>query len=171
MLVAIISAAIRARQPKPIDMRIPVTTLGSAPGISTSQMTSRRDPPIVSTACSKMRGTARTPTSVLKKTRKKIVLNMMKVTLVQPRPNHVMASGSQAIPDSALKNPTIGSTTGASRRLSATRTPRPTASGTPATMPRKTRPRLAAMSIHSEPSLASSVATRMTSPGGGRKIG
>ena len=111
-MVAIISAAMRARQPKPMLRRIPVTMLGIAPGIRTWRMTWRREPPSVRTAVLEERGTVRTPTSVLKKTRKKIVLNMMKVTLAQPSPNQVTASGSQAIPDSALKKPAMGSSTG-----------------------------------------------------------
>jgi len=42
-----------------------------------------------------IRGTETTPSTVLKKTRKKMELTMMKMTAAVPSPNHVMASGIQ----------------------------------------------------------------------------
>src|SRR5437899_12785664 len=95
---------------------------------------------------------------------------MMKVTLTQPSPNQVTASGSQAIPDSALKKLAIGSTTGESLRRSPTKIPSPTASGTLITSDTSTRPTLAPMLIQSDPSLSMSHAVLATSAGGSRKI-
>src|SRR5919109_5612389 len=99
-----------------------------------------------------------------------MVLNMMKVTLNQPSPNQVTASGSQAIPDRALKKPAMGSTTGESLRRSPTKIPSPTASGTLITSDTSTRPTLAPMLTHSDPSMNMSHAVLATSLGGGRKI-
>src|SRR5215510_6340663 len=95
---------------------------------------------------------------------------MMKVTLTQPSPNQVTASGSQAIPDRALKKPAIGSTTGESLRRSPTKIPSPTARGTLITRETTTRPKLAPMLIQSDPSLSIAHAVLATSPGEGRKI-
>src|SRR5262245_52139817 len=95
---------------------------------------------------------------------------MMKVTLTQPSPNQVTASGSQAIPDKALKKPAIGSTTGESLRRSPTKIPSPTASGTLITRETTTRLKLAATLLQSDPSLSIAHAVLATSPGGGRKI-
>ena len=94
----------------------------------------------------------------------------MKVTLTQPSPNQVTASGSQAIPDRELKKPAIGSTTGESLRRSPTKIPSPTASGTLITSDTSTRPTLAPMLVQSDPSLSMSQPVLATSAGGGRKI-
>src|SRR4029077_13476378 len=95
---------------------------------------------------------------------------MMKVTLTQPSPNQVTASGSHAIPDKALKKPAIGSTVGESLRRNPTKIPSPTASGTLIRSDTSTPPTLPPMLIQSDPSLSIAHAVLATSLGGGKKI-
>jgi hypothetical protein len=63
--VAIISAAIRPRQAKPSPVRIPVTTFGSAPGISTCVSIAQRPAPSDAAAWRSGSGMLATPSSVL----------------------------------------------------------------------------------------------------------
>src|SRR2546429_5508616 len=92
-----------------------------------------------------------------------IVLNTLTITLAQPSPNQVTASGSQAIPERELKKPAIGSKTGESLRRSPTKIPTPTASGTLITSDTSTRPTLAPMLVQSDPSLSMSQPVLATS--------
>ena len=91
-------------------------------------------------------GTDLTPSTVLKKTRKKIALTMMKVTAAVPSPNQVIASGIQAMPLTELKNVARGVSRSRSGRLSAASSPRPTPSTMLTRVAVAIRPRLTMMS-------------------------